>query len=170
METEKLKNVENHFEAGSNCQVFNGPVCGCVFAMPGATVHHSAVQQVDARQESKLTLSEQEVMEALRTIQKDRDADGRYLMHDSDQWYAVFRVLSSQCGYPTKASVFAQTMKNLGADSLRLPCVYENFRKVAVNDLPQNPLLWYQHKNTANPYLLKQVSVGLRLMELLHLG
>ena len=32
------KNVVNHFEAGSNCQVFNGPVTGCVFAMPGSTV------------------------------------------------------------------------------------------------------------------------------------
>ena len=28
-------NVVNHFEAGSNCQVFNGP---CVFAMPGSNV------------------------------------------------------------------------------------------------------------------------------------
>jgi hypothetical protein len=31
-------NVVNHFEAGSNCQVFNGPVSGCVFAMPGSNV------------------------------------------------------------------------------------------------------------------------------------
>lgn len=31
-------NVINHFEAGSNCQVFNGNISGCVFAMPGANV------------------------------------------------------------------------------------------------------------------------------------
>ena len=30
--------THNHFEKDSNCQVFNGPVTGCVFAMPGATV------------------------------------------------------------------------------------------------------------------------------------
>lgn len=32
------RNIINHFEAGSNCQVFNGNISGCVFAMPGANV------------------------------------------------------------------------------------------------------------------------------------
>lgn len=32
------KTVVNHFEAGANCQVFNGNITGCVFAMPGSTV------------------------------------------------------------------------------------------------------------------------------------
>ena len=35
---ENKGNVVNHFEAGANCQVFNGPVSGCVFAMPGSNV------------------------------------------------------------------------------------------------------------------------------------
>lgn len=38
--------VVNHFEKGSNCQVFNGPVSGCVFAMPGSTVTQQAGQPV----------------------------------------------------------------------------------------------------------------------------
>ena len=38
MEEEGEKNVVNHFEAGSNCQVFNGRISGCVFAMPGSAV------------------------------------------------------------------------------------------------------------------------------------
>lgn len=41
-------NVVNHFEAGSNCQVFNGPVSGCVFAMPGSSVTQ---QNTPAKQE-----------------------------------------------------------------------------------------------------------------------
>ena len=36
------KHVINHFEAGSNCQVFNGNITGCTFAMPGATVTQQA--------------------------------------------------------------------------------------------------------------------------------
>lgn len=32
------EHVVNHFEPGANCQVFNGPVSGCVFAMPGSAV------------------------------------------------------------------------------------------------------------------------------------
>jgi hypothetical protein len=42
MEKDSQKNVVNHFEAGSNCQVFNGNITGCTFAMPGATVTQQA--------------------------------------------------------------------------------------------------------------------------------
>ena len=42
MEEEGKKNVVNNFEAGSNCQVFNGNNSGCVFAMPGAMVTQQA--------------------------------------------------------------------------------------------------------------------------------
>ena len=42
MEEDGKKNVVNNFEAGSNCQVFNGNISGCVFAMPGAMVTQRA--------------------------------------------------------------------------------------------------------------------------------
>ena len=34
------------YQTNENCQVFNGPISGCVFAMPGATVNQSPVQNV----------------------------------------------------------------------------------------------------------------------------
>ena len=48
-EEREMRNVENHFEAGSNCQVFNGNNTGCVFAMPGSSV----TQQVAPAAEPK---------------------------------------------------------------------------------------------------------------------
>ena len=45
MEEQDTKSVVNHFEAGANCQVFNGPNTGCVFAMPGSTVTQQPVVQ-----------------------------------------------------------------------------------------------------------------------------
>ena len=42
MEEDGKKNVVNNFETGSNCQVFNGNISGCVFAMPGAMVTQQA--------------------------------------------------------------------------------------------------------------------------------
>ena len=42
MEKDSQKNVVNYYEAGSNCQVYNGNISGCVFAMPGATVTQQA--------------------------------------------------------------------------------------------------------------------------------
>jgi hypothetical protein len=90
-------------------------------------------------------------------------------MHDKDQWYAVFRVLNHYCGYPAKPKDFEITMKNIGSDSFRLPCNYENFRKVALNQLPKNVSLWKQFKNKADQYSLKQINVATKLMELLNL-
>jgi hypothetical protein len=53
MEKDSQKNVVNHFEAGSNCQVFNGSVTGCVFAMPGSTVTQQAVATAAPLQNDK---------------------------------------------------------------------------------------------------------------------
>ena len=37
--------IVNH---NTNCQVFNGPISGSIFAMPGSTVVQNPVQQVAA--------------------------------------------------------------------------------------------------------------------------
>ena len=55
MEKDNQKNVVNNFEPGSNCQVFNGNIRGCVFAMPGATVnqHVPETKTPDAPQDDE---------------------------------------------------------------------------------------------------------------------
>ena len=55
MSNEKKKlQTENAtiYQTNENCQVFNGPISGCVFAMPGATVNQSPVQQVNTANDS----------------------------------------------------------------------------------------------------------------------
>ena len=62
MEKDSQKNVVNHFEAGSNCQVFNGNITGCVFAMPGSTVTQQATEAVtpqDDEQPQKVAIHEE---------------------------------------------------------------------------------------------------------------
>ena len=39
------------YQTNENCQVFTGPISGCVFAMPGATVNQSPVQQIEANKQ-----------------------------------------------------------------------------------------------------------------------
>lgn len=51
MEKDSQKNVVNHFEAGSNCQVFNGNITGCVFAMPGSTVTQQTTPETKTKKE-----------------------------------------------------------------------------------------------------------------------
>ena len=116
----------------------------------------------------KLSKTDKDIREAIDELQKAKDEKGEYLMHDLDQWYAVFRVLSFFCGYPVKPRDFETSMKNIGCNELRLPCRYENFRKVTVNRLPQNVGLWRQYLNSADQYSLKQLKVAIKLMDILH--
>jgi len=125
--------------------------------------------QINNGGDSTLSVSDKDVKSAIEELQAMQDERGEYLMHDLDQWYAIFRVLSHFCGYPTKPKDFELTMKNIGADDLRLPCKYDNFRKVTLNKLPQNVALWRQYLNSADQYSLKQLKVAVKLMDLLHI-
>ena len=64
MKEEKLNGgIVNHFEPGSNPQVFNGPISGCVFAMPGANV-----TQQTGRQPENLSEKDEEVINQLKPM------------------------------------------------------------------------------------------------------
>lgn len=64
MKEEKLEgSIVNRFEEGSNCQVFNGPISGCVFAMPGAEV----TQQMERKPEN-FSEKDKEVINQLKPI------------------------------------------------------------------------------------------------------
>jgi len=127
------------------------------------------IQIVNGGQTAPMTTGDKDIKSALEALQEAKEDNGEYIMHDYDQWYAVFRVLSQFCGYPAKPKDFETTMKNIGADDFRLPCRYENFRKVALNKIPQNVTLWQQYQNSADQYSLKQIKVAVKLMDLLHL-
>ena len=64
MKEEKLNGgIINHFEPGSNPQVFNGPISGCVFAMPGANV-----TQQTGRQPENLSDKDEEIVNQLKPM------------------------------------------------------------------------------------------------------
>ncbi len=125
--------------------------------------------QINNGKDSSLSVSDKDIKTAIEELQAIQDDNDEYLMHDLDQWYAVFRVLSQFCGYPKKPKDFELTMKNIGADGFRLPCKYDNFRKVTLNKLPQNVALWKQYVNSADQYSLKQIKVAIKLMDLLYI-
>ena len=127
------------------------------------------IQIVNGNKEKPLTISDKEIKSALVKLQEAKDEKGKLIMIDHDQWYAIFRVLSQFCGYPTKPKDFETSMKNIGSDEFRIPCIYDNYRKVTLNKLPQNVALWKQYANSADQYSLKQLKVAMKLMELLNI-
>ena len=50
---EKHHDIHNQFAEGSNCQVFNAPVSGCVFAMPGSQVTQQTAPKSSAENETE---------------------------------------------------------------------------------------------------------------------
>ena len=69
MEENGQKSVVNHFEAGSNCQVFNGNITGCTFAMPGSTVTQMPALQQEAESSGHMP-SDEELARAIETCQE----------------------------------------------------------------------------------------------------
>ncbi len=120
-------------------------------------------------EEKPLVKSDEDMKQTLSLLMDAKDEKGKYIFNEQDQWYAVYKVLTCCCGYPQKMSEFERVIKNLGADTLRVACKYDSFRKVTLNELPQNPRLWQQYENTANQYSMKFIKVALKLMELLQI-
>lgn len=84
MEEEKKKNhIVNHFEKDSNCQIFNGSITGCVFAMPGSQVTQQAASK------SPIANDTEEQEQAENTSQK-REEKLTFFIHpsvdDTQEW------------------------------------------------------------------------------------
>ena len=77
---DKDRTINNHFEAGSNCQVFNGDISGCVFAMPGASVTQQVAQprhgEGDEEREA-MTSEEESIVSQLKPIFFGIEEDAR---------------------------------------------------------------------------------------------
>jgi len=130
----------------------------------GATANY---YEAENHSQAPLTRTEEEVSRAVGQLMEMKDADGKYVMKDQDQWYAVKAVLTSLCGFPQKPAPFARTLKNLGLDQLRVKYSQESVKKVYTNQLPPNVELWHQYQNTADEYSMKQVRVAVCLIDLL---
>ena len=80
------RHVINNFAEGSNCQVFNGDITGCVFAMPGSSVvQHGAKNTNDNDNEVEFKDSKvQEFKEELfHFVHPEIDDEEAWQIHNS---------------------------------------------------------------------------------------
>ena len=117
-ENNQEKHVVNNFEAGANCQVFNGNITGCTFAMPGSTVYQmpsiSSEPQSDEQVDKALTacIGDDKVINCMR------------------KWAGAYWCLRWKCGYPVDIKEFCVKIDSLKLaipDALR--CDYNNIRR-----------------------------------------
>ena len=94
-EKKETRSVVNHYEPGSNCQVFNGNICGCVFAMPGANVTQQVPPQ-PSPQPSQQPSAEAENNQPQSSQHADHESTEElfHFIHpsvDEDQEWAIHR-------------------------------------------------------------------------------
>lgn len=132
------------------------------------TGDHASAPFYEAGAKCKTTMTEEVIKRAVIRLMEEKDEDGKYIMFEQGQFYAVKAVLTSPlCGLPVKPADFGNVMRNLKIDNLRVRYDYESIRKIHPNQLPLNVELWHQYVNIADDYSLKQIKPAVRLMEIL---
>ena len=111
MEEDSKKNIVNHYEAGSNCQVFNGDITGCVFAMPGATVTQQVAPVAAQRDDEEQT--EAKVEAGADTVKAALSKCGPYIWGNA-AYTVAFCVCRDEYGWQDNASYFERQMELLG--------------------------------------------------------
>ena len=97
MEEDSKKNIVNHYEAGSNCQVFNGNITGCVFAMPGSTVTQQCAEKAEQEQEPLVPVSQERNEELCHFIHPSVDSQQEWHIHDEVKRLASRQGLQEIC-------------------------------------------------------------------------
>ncbi len=115
MEENSQKNVVNNFEAGSNCQVFNGNITGCTFAMPGSSVTQQAA-----------------VSEAMaETVERFETVEIPEVLANSELWEKVVDAgLVDDNGQPTVSRPEAALMADMIAERLGIAHKWKLFEKL----------------------------------------
>lgn len=144
MEDEK-RNVVNNFEAGSNCQVFNGDISGCVFAMPGSNVTQQNTPA--ASQVSGEVLDDERLARAIEACQVYFWANSSYAV--------LFCLLRDKFGMSNNMSMFETKVEQLPYNAKRN---YTCPQGTIANAFSNNPI--YKHpvskwKDRAKPRVMK---------------
>lgn len=63
-----------------------------------------------------LTVSDKNIKAAIEELLKAKDEKDEFVFKNKKQWWAVYRVLSKFCSYPTKMTAFVTKMNDLQLD------------------------------------------------------
>ena len=110
-ETMQRKTVVNHFEAGANCQVFNGNITNCTFST--------------ARRVDEMTARRVDEMTARRGDDEER------MLLESEEWtLATSAGLIDEDGQPTVSRPEAALMANMIAERLSISRKWKVFERL----------------------------------------
>lgn len=128
-------------------------------------------KQISNGGEAPQTQSDKDIKTAIEELLQATDDKGTPIFRNKKQWWAVYRVLSTFCDYPTKMTAFQEKMKELGVD------VVDGQRDLAYNSLkaptievPQiatcSPSTWHTMKDINENYNQQYVVADFLMLKL----
>ncbi len=101
------KSIVNNFAPGANCQVFNGNITGCIFAMPGANVTQQVTNPATREDEEEKKKAEGQKLPAadLATLRACAARVREYFWSESAMT-VIFCVCRDCFSYPDNMSQF----------------------------------------------------------------
>ena len=131
----ELKNPTIH-QRNENCQVFNGPISGCVFAMPGSTVNQHATQTAaqNTQEQDDLPTKEEMCAAIKETVRQG-------LWWSNRSWAVAYRVYQIK-GYANGFTQFVGEVKKWNIKT-GYECNYDAVQKpVTSGKLNGKPEKW----------------------------
>jgi hypothetical protein len=110
----------------------------------------------DKPREALLARTDRDIKAAIEELLKAKDEEMVPLFRNKKQWWAVFRVLSTFCNYPSKMSDFVTKMNDLQVEGADAPLAisYESLRKASDNVplMACSPTAWDAMKDKSENY------------------
>lgn len=140
---------------------FNAPV---TFNAPMFDIHDNEHVYINTSPEGEKTAGggDRQVADLLGALLEATDEEGRRLFTEKAQWYAVYRVLSEEMGYPKEMRTFCRLMAGMGMDRVTPAVSYESIKKVPQTvRLPSAKVsLWPGYLDRADEKSRKQIMVA----------
>lgn len=114
------------------------------------------------------TLSEENIVNAIRALLEAKDDDGNRIFSKKAQWYAVYRVLNVYADYPSAMTSFHTKMQNLGFGEDNL-LSYESIAGVnkSIGAMAStSPETWGEMKDKSNQCHYQYIAADFLMREL----
>ena len=114
------------------------------------------IQVINGKEDKPLTVSEKDIKSAIEELLKAKDKENELIFKNKKQWWAVFRVLSTFCNYPTKMTSFVTKIKDLEIvyEGNTTTITYDSL-SAAPKDIPLmscSPAIWDSLKDKSDNY------------------
>lgn len=118
-----------------------------------------------------LTEPDKKIKMAIEELLKAKDEQGRFVFKNKKQWWAVFRVLSTYCNYPSQRTAFENKMTELKVAEVdgERDLTYDSLIK-AQDSVPKiatcTPSAWSEYKDINDNYKQQYVVAEFLMLKL----